>query len=146
MNKLKTWKRFFLFLFFSICNGYFFNYLNNSFFQLHNDLFEGLSSFELAFLSVLVAPIIETILFQFLLYKMLKTSLSIRNDAICIIIMSIIFSQLHWYHWLYVLMTFTGGMILNIYYVSSLKQSRYSLILTILLHSTYNLYGVLFVK
>ena len=146
MHMLKMLKRFFLFLSLSIGNGYLFVFINKEFFQFNIAEFQNLSPSELILFTIFVAPVIETLFFQFYLFKLLKRSRYFRNDTLCIIVMSVIFSQCHWYNWLYVMMTFVGGLILNTYYVSILQSTRHSFFLTMLLHSTYNLYGLLFVE
>jgi hypothetical protein len=57
------------------------------------------------------------------------------------------FSQVHWYNWLYVIMTFFGGLILNSFYVKINNNSpKYSYAFTALFHALFNLYGFLFAK
>ncbi len=99
------------------------------------------------FLVVVFAPIIETLIFQFLLYRLLN-QMRIKNTLIIVIIMSFAFSQAHWYHWLYVVATFINGLFLNYYYVYIYKKKNelIAVLLTIALHSSYNLYGFLFVE
>lgn len=144
-NEMNIISRFIIYLGLAILNGYIFNIFNDYFINTEIDALKKYSSLEIIFLVVFVAPTVETFFFQFLLFKLLSEYIKIENQTICILIMSLIFSQLHWYNWLYVLMTFVGGLILNTYYVSTLKSTRYSLVLTIILHATYNLYGLLFV-
>jgi hypothetical protein len=109
---------------------------------MHDDI----SKEEMAFLAVLVAPFLETLFFQFLFYKALTGWLGLKNDVVCILIMSFAFSQMHWYNWLYVVMTFFGGLILNTFYITFRGRTRYYFMITVLFHALYNLYGVLFVK
>jgi hypothetical protein len=137
---------FIFFLFIAIINGLFFNFLNDSFFHLKDSMHDDISKEEMAFLAVLVAPFLETLFFQFLFYKVLTGWLGLKNDVVCILIMSLAFSQMHWYNWLYVVMTFFGGLILNTFYITFRGRTRYYFMLTVLFHALYNLYGVLFVK
>ena len=141
-------KNFYLFLSFlllAIANGYLFNYLNDHFFHIVTSPPAGLSANQVAFLAVSVAPFFETLFCQFLLHRVLTKVFNLNNDTVCVLIMSLVFSQLHWYNWLYVIMTFFGGLILNSFYVIALKRTRYYFVLTVLLHALYNLYGVMFV-
>jgi hypothetical protein len=138
---------FFLTILFKIINAYVFTYINNSFFKLENRIFEAFSEKEMFFIVVVLAPIIETLIFQLCLFQFLiKTR--INNQSIIIILMSITFSLFHWYHWLYVLAVFVGGLFLNYFYIYVLKNKNEltAVLLTILLHSTYNLFGFLFVE
>ncbi|WP_371566871.1 hypothetical protein [Pedobacter sp. AJM] len=61
--------------------------------------------------------------------------------------MSFAFSQGHWYNWLYVVATFFNGLFFNTLYlkVYRLKNEFYAILLVIMVHALYNLYGFLFV-
>jgi hypothetical protein len=138
---------FFLILLFKIINGYVFIYINARFFKLENAIFEKLSESELFFLAVVLAPIIETLIFQLFLYRLLN-KIGINNTSVIIILMSFAFSQAHWYHWLYVVAAFINGLLLNYFYVYILKKKNelIAVLITIAFHSCYNLYGFLFVE
>ncbi|WP_158542143.1 CPBP family glutamic-type intramembrane protease [Pedobacter chinensis] len=130
-----------------IINGYIFNYLNVVFFKLNNDQFDKISENEFFYIAIFFAPLIETLIFQLFLYRFLKL-LKIKNTYIIILIMSLAFSQAHWYHWLYVVAAFVNALLLNTFYlkVYKLKNEFIAVLLTIILHSSYNLYGCLFVR
>ena len=145
-NNLITFILFSLLL--AIINGYIFNYINNNFVHYsHTDNggLNNLSKNSLIMLTIFVAPIIETWIFQYTSLIVLKEVFKVENDKICILIMSLVFSQFHWYSWLYVVMIFFSGLILNNFYITALRKYKYSFLLTVLLHSIYNLYGFLFV-
>lgn len=132
----------------AVLNGYFFNYINNAYlhFDVNYNKFQNISKNELNFIAIFVAPFIETFIFQYLPYLILSKWIKINNKALCIIIMSIIFSSMHYYNWLYIVMTFFGGIILNNLYIYYHKHTyKYSFILTVLFHSLFNLYGFLFI-
>lgn len=138
---------FFLIFLFKIINAYVFTYINHRYFKLENAVFEKLSENELFYIAVVVSPIIETLLFQLLLYRILiKTG--INNTSIIIILMSFAFAQAHWYHWLYVIASFINALFLNYFYVYVLrnKNELIAVLLTIVLHSFYNLYGLAVVE
>lgn len=137
---------FFVLLLIKIINGYLFTYINNRFFKLENGAFENLSEGELLFVAVVAAPIIETLFFQYGLYKVLNY-LKVKNTLVLIGVMSLVFSQAHGYHWLYMLATFFSGLTLNYLYISTLryKSEILAVLLTMAMHSLYNLFGVLFV-
>ncbi|HQT23037.1 MAG: hypothetical protein B7X86_09215 [Sphingobacteriales bacterium 17-39-43] len=138
---------FFLILLFKIINGYVFTYINHRFFKLENAIFEELSEKEMFFLAVVLAPIIETLIFQLFLYRLLDKT-RINNMPIIIILMSFAFSQAHWYHWLYVVAAFINGLFLNYFYVYILKNKNelIAVLLTIALHTSYNLFGFFLVE
>ncbi|OWK70103.1 hypothetical protein CBW18_14080 [Pedobacter sp. AJM] len=68
VNK-KISKYFFISLFANILSGYVFNYLNILYFKLNNDQFEKIYENKIFFIAVIFAPIIETLIFQFFLYR-----------------------------------------------------------------------------
>lgn len=146
LENKKIVRLFFILLLFKIANGYLFIVINSSFFKLENRVFDQLSKNEFLFLAVVFAPIIETLIFQLFLFRLLN-KIGIKSTLIIVIIMSIAFSQAHWYHWLYVIGAFINALFLNYFYVY-VYQKRNELIavlLTIAMHSSYNLYGLLFV-
>ncbi|CAM2888494.1 hypothetical protein DRF59_07770 [Chryseobacterium flavum] len=132
----------------ALLNGYFFNYINDTYlhFDVNYNKYQNISKNELIFISVFIAPFLETFIFQHLPYLILTKWIKVSNTVFCIIIMSIIFSSVHYYNWLYIIMTFFGGIILNNLYIYYSKHScKYSFILTVLFHSLFNLYGLLFI-
>lgn len=145
VNK-KIFKYFFIFLLANIVSGYIFNYLNILYFKLNNDQFGKISENEIFYIAIVFAPIIETLIFQYFLYRFLLL-LKISNTYVVIIIMSIAFSQAHWYHWLYVVATLVNALFFNIFYlkVYRLKNELLAVLLTMTLHAMYNLYGFLLV-
>jgi len=141
-------KNFYFFVSFfslSLVNGYIFQFLSNNIFHIKNNKIDDFSQIEKIIVIMIIAPILETLIFQHILYILLK-KIKIKNDIICIIIMSLIFSQVHWYNWLYVIMTFIGGLILNSFYIKINNNTpKYSYAITVLFHALFNLYGFLFV-
>ncbi|CEJ70764.1 CAAX amino terminal protease self-immunity [Chryseobacterium oranimense G311] len=132
----------------AVLNGYFFNYINDSYlhFDVNYNKHQNISKNELSFIAIFVAPFIETLVFQHLPYLVLTRWIKLKNELLCIVIMSMIFSSMHYYNWLYIVMTFFGGLILNNLYVYYYKHARrYSFILTAIFHVLFNLYGFLFV-
>lgn len=131
----------------AVLNGYFFNYINDTYlhFNVNYNKHQNISKNELNFIAICIAPILETLIFQHILYLILK-KIKIQNNVMCIIIMSIVFSSMHYYNWLYIVMTFFGGLILNNLYVYYYKyNNKYSYILTVFFHALFNLYGYLFI-
>ena len=144
-NNVITTLLFFLLL--VILNGYFFNYLNSQFFKLNNNAFDSFTKQELFVVAVIIAPIIETLLFQFLLYNFL-IFMKLKNVWQIIFIMSFIFSQVHWYNWLYVVATFFCALFFNLYYIFIVRSKNkfLAILMVTILHSLYNLFGFLFVE
>lgn len=143
----KIIRLFFLIFLFKLINGYVFTYINSRYFKLENAIFEELSEKEMLLLAVVLAPIIETLIFQLFLYRIINKT-RINNTSIIIILMSFVFSQAHWYHWLYVVAAFINGLFLNYFYIYTYKKKNelLAVLLTIALHSSYNLFGFLFVE
>ena len=143
----KIIRLFFLIFLFKLINGYVFTYINSRYFKLENAIFEELSEKEMLLLAVVLAPIIETLIFQLFLYRLINKT-RINNTSIIIILMSFVFSQAHWYHWLYVVASFINGLFLNYFYIYTYKKKNelIAVLLTIVLHSSYNLFGFLFVE
>ncbi len=143
----KIIRLFFLIFLFKLINGYVFTYINSRYFKLENAIFEELSEKEMLLLAVVLAPIIETLIFQLFLYRIINKT-RINNTSIIIILMSFVFSQAHWYHWLYVVASFINGLFLNYFYIYTYKNKNelIAVLLTIVLHSSYNLFGFLFVE
>jgi uncharacterized protein len=137
-------KQFILLLVLAILNAYFFNWINEAFFHLQTGEFEKMPRSELFFFTVIIAPAAETLLVQYLPNRILE-KLKVENLFLLIVIPSIIFSLGHLYFWLYAVMTFFSGLILNYYFLWLKKRSEYYLYITMLFHATYNLYGFLFV-
>ena len=132
----------------AVLNGYFFNYINDTYFHfdVNYNKSQNISKNELNFIAIFIAPFLETFLFQYLPYLILSKWIRLSNKVFCIIIMSAIFASMHYYHWLYIVMTFFGGIILNNLYIYYNKHAHsYSFILTALFHSLFNLYGFLFI-
>ncbi len=131
----------------SILNGYFFNYLNEKYFQysFYTDGVEGLSKRAQFFLIVLFLPLIETALLNKIPNAALKR-LKITNEFVLIIVPSVFFSIWHYYNPIYVLMAFIEGIILNWCYVYAQKNTRYTFIIVSLIHAIYNLYGFLLIN
>ena len=131
----------------AILNGYFFNWINNSFFHFKsngNELKE-FNAIERFAIIVIITPIVETYLFQYL-PNIVMTKFKISNKVLLILIPSIIFGCIHYYFWLYAAMAFIGGILINLLYVNIKIKSRYYFLIVSLFHSLYNMYGFLFIN
>ncbi|MCV9932284.1 CPBP family intramembrane metalloprotease [Flavobacterium sp. LS1R47] len=138
---------FFSYLIVAILNGYLFNWINDTYFNYSNESENGLKNFSglgKFVIVVILAPILETLIFQFTPNEILE-KLKVRSYFLKITIPSLLFSLAHFYHPIYIVMSFIAGIILNKYYIDTKNETRLFFILTVLLHSAYNLYGYLFV-
>lgn len=135
-----------LFICLTLCvaNSSFFAFLNNLYFHLNLGAeFPGMSSTDMAFLAILLAPLLETFLIQLLPYIFFKKICKLKNDLVAVFMMSVLFAFLHWYNWLYIIAAFFGGLILNSFYVYIYKKDDFLIAfwLTVLLHTLYNIYA-----
>ncbi|MFK7748785.1 MAG: CPBP family glutamic-type intramembrane protease [Kordia sp.] len=93
---------------------------------------------EIFILSVIIGPLIETFLFQYLIIEILYFFKKIKINTI-IIISSITFSLIHYYNLIYILVTFLSGIIYASYYLYLKVEKQKSPFLYIwFLHSLYN--------
>jgi len=96
------------------------------------------------FMAVFIGPFIETFLINSLPYRFFK--FFVNKISIVIILCSSLFAILHYYSFLYVLMTFFGGILLNLFYAICINKKQPSYILTVLLHSLYNFIGFVLIE
>ncbi|MBV8325756.1 CPBP family glutamic-type intramembrane protease [Chryseobacterium sp.] len=127
----------------SIGVSYSFNFFNDHFFHFKAS---GNQDEEVpTFYILLLGPLLETVIFQYVVYNFLSY-IKIKKDWICIILMSLIFSLVHYYSIFYVLMVFFSSLASHYFYITTLKKNAIlSFFGTFLLHSMYNLFGYLFV-
>jgi len=136
-------KQFIILLVLAILNAYFFNWINDNFFHLETHAFDKIQRGELLLLTVIIGPVAETLLLQYLPNRIL-IKLKLENPFLLIVIPSVIFSLGHLYFWLYAVMAFFSGLILNYFFVWLKSRSQHYLYITMLFHAVYNLYGFLF--
>lgn len=131
-----------------IINGCFFSCINEHFFGYDgvNANFDFSDVVEKFTTIVIFAPIIETILSQYLLYKLLRLT-KIKSFYFYLIAMSVVFSLFHTYNWLYMLMTFVSALILNNFYLKTTNRygNAEAALFTIFIHAAYNAFGFFFV-
>jgi hypothetical protein len=135
-------------LFLAILNGYFFNWINDNYVHFEHRSENGLEDFsdlEKFFISVVFAPILETVILQYYPIKILE-KLNLKSEFFKIVLPSLLFGLCHFYSLIYVVMTFFSALILNTFYLKSRSRSSWYFVLTALLHAMYNLYGRIFVN
>ncbi len=121
-----------------IINGIILNLVNEWFFQYSNSYnFEESSIQGKLFLVLIFAPFIESYLFTYLPYYVFSNFEFSEKQLI--IIFSLLFSLIHLYHPLYVIMAFNAGLIINWFYIYSTKHTKHPLLAIIILHSLFNL-------
>lgn len=138
-----TIKVFAVVLILKILNGHLFEFLNNTYFHLESRADNLVEKNDLIFLAVIIGPIIETLIFQLGLNELL-IKLKIKNYFLLLIIPSVLFASSHYYNWLYIILTFIGGLLLNWFYLYAKVNGKfYAFCWVVFTHSLYNLYGVL---
>ncbi|NJK83368.1 MAG: CPBP family intramembrane metalloprotease [Saprospiraceae bacterium] len=113
------------------------NYFKIDVFALSGKIeFETLT--EEFFIVVVIAPLMETFLFQYLVF--LIFDFFKLNKAVIILVSAALFASIHYYSWVYILFTFGSGLLLGyIYWLCQLKSLR-PFILVFSLHGLYNLF------
>ncbi|MBZ9627138.1 CPBP family intramembrane metalloprotease [Psychroflexus sp. CAK1W] len=100
---------------------------------------EGTSLIEIFLLSVLIGPLVETFLFQYLIIEILYAFKKIKLEVI-LIVSALAFSLIHTYNFIYIIVTFTSGLIYASYYLYLKKfKRRFPFIQVWALHTLYNL-------
>tara|TARA_B110000114_G_scaffold22039_1_gene21000 strand:+ start:1245 stop:1751 length:507 start_codon:yes stop_codon:yes gene_type:complete len=99
---------------------------------------ENMSLTEIFIFTVIIGPIIETFLFQYLIIEVLFFFKRIKINTI-IIISSLSFSLTHYYNFIYILVTFLSGIIYASYYLYLKEEKqRFPFLYICLFHSLYN--------
>ncbi len=129
----------------SICNGYLFDYISSNFFPgLEGNPIDKESLSEQLFVGCIIAPLIETLIFQYAVIRLLDKA-GVHNFYLLLIIPAILFGLSHYYNWLYVVAMFGGGAIMNYLFLYCQANGYKAFWWVALLHCLYNLFGILFV-
>ena len=110
------------------------------------DFLIGQSLVDIFFITVIFAPIIETLIFQFLIIEsilFLFKKLELSNSLFASVIISgVFFGISHSYNIYYVLVTILLGLLLGIFYLIAKKHTSMNAFLTVcIVHSCSNLVG-----
>jgi membrane protease YdiL (CAAX protease family) len=135
----KLFKVFILILSLKIINAHLVDFLNTHYFKLKASIEDAEKTGSFVILSVVIGPIIETLLFQKGLHQLLL-KLKVTNDFLILVIPSILFGLWHPYNWLYIVYTFFGGLLLNWFYLYAKVNVKYAFWWVASLHSLFNLY------
>ncbi len=114
------------------------------------DMFEGHSIYYAFFMTNILIPLLETLIFQTLVIKGVFFLLKKKNTIkviTAITISAILFSINHLFSLLYLLLTFFIGLVLANVYIIMVKRRHYPTLITFLIHALYNttlfFYGIL---
>jgi uncharacterized protein len=133
----------------AITNGYFFNYINNKYFQ-YSSKKNGLSDIPVLIkfaIIIILAPFFETFFFNYLPIYILKRITPIKSKKYLLVLLpSIFFACFHFYNPLYPFMALFGGLIMNYYFLKLDDKTNKAFWSVAILHASYNLYGYLFVN
>ncbi len=97
--------------------------------------------YALILLGVLVAPLIETFFFQFLMYKLADKFFRMMNKKIIFFVSAGLFALTHYYSWFFMLYAFAGGLLFIFYYHKLKIQfgTLYAFAGLFIIHSLFNL-------
>ena len=124
------------------------NYIFSYFIQKQNLIISSESPFDsndLRFsflLIVIIGPLIETFIFQFLPYVILK-HFRIKNLFLRLVLPALFFGLSHYYSLYYIFIAIFMGLILNYFYLFSIASRHNPIVWVFILHSVYNLIGFL---
>jgi CAAX protease family protein len=107
-----------------------------------NNTVKKLSGFRKVLLLFIIAPVSETLLFQSLvIHLVLKYNKKHNRYFIAIILSTLLFSLTHIYNIYYFLYAIGLGLGFAIFYVIMLNRKSYPIVLTMLLHASFNAAG-----
>lgn len=97
------------------------------------------SLFESIVIAVIVAPLVETAIFQLLIYRLLRRIRFFKEKQIFIILVSaLFFSLVHSYSLLNIFAAFLSGLVWMTAYLERIKKDRYAFLLIAIAHALYN--------
>lgn len=138
---LQQWQLLLVVILINLLNSYTFNVLAQF---LGSDLGKGFNENytinEKLVLFVIVAPLLETFLFQYAVIEICKR----RKIALryCCLLSALIFAANHLYNVFYFFFAFVGGVLLAMLYVKG-RSVKNSFLLTLIAHTIYN--GIIFI-
>ena len=102
--------------------------------------YSGLEGFITFFTMTLIAPLIETLIFQYLVIKgMTKLQFFSSRLYIPILVSALCFSFSHGYSPYYIAYSFGSGIVLAVFFVVFMKRNQSPFLNTLFLHSIFNL-------
>lgn len=138
---LRSWELIVFVIVLNFLNNYIFfvisNFLNIS---LNKGFNNNYTFNEKIVLFIIVAPLIETLLFQYIVIEIFK-SIKIRLKYCCIL-SAFVFASMHLYNIFYFLYAFVGGLMFAFLYTRG-KNQKYAMLLPLIAHTIYN--GIVFI-
>jgi len=115
--------------------------LLNVFFEINKDLvnegIKNMSALNLFIVTVIIAPLFETLFFQYGIIKTF-TYFNPKTKYIAIFLSSLLFSLIHLYSLTYIIYTFIMGVFFGILYFASVKKGLMPYWIIVIVHSLYN--------
>ncbi len=136
-------KKFILFsilinLLIAFCISFIMSFLEEGVFDI--DFLKNKSLAFIFILTVIIVPIIETFLFQFLIIEICIRFLKKKKEIIAILTSALIFSICHYYNFLYIISIFFLGIVFSSFYILAKKRSDINpFIFLTLIHAINNL-------
>ncbi len=124
---------FILFVFFGIPD-YFFNIMSG----VKNEATTNLKPTELFITTVIVAPLLETFLFQYGIIKSIVYLSDNKYKTQAIILSAMAFTLIHSYSIIYMIYAFIMGLFFGILYFTSLKKKLYPFLVIAFVHALFN--------
>lgn len=104
--------------------------------------FDDLNLLSSFFIASFFGPLIETLLFQLVIYKIIMFfSFKNYNYIIFIVSSSILFGLSHSYNLLTIISGIYSGLILALIFIGFSIKTKYAFFITLLFHSCYNIYA-----
>lgn len=117
-------------------------YLLSVFFEIDKGVInkgtEDMSVLNLLIVTVIIAPLFETLFFQYGIIKIL-TYINPKTKYIAIFLSALLFSLIHWFGITYIIYTFLMGIFFGFLYFTTLKKGLIPYWVIVLIHSLYNL-------
>lgn len=142
-NEKKLVRLFLICLSLALFNQVFLSYIANNYFPKYGsnplDKYGPVFQFIMA---CLVAPIVETLIFQYLPYQIFE-KLKVTNSIVRIVIPSLIFAFDHNFNPIYMLAAFNMGLIMNYLFLWCKANNKNAIYTVALLHFLINLLAVI---
>jgi hypothetical protein len=106
---------------------------------LKADELESIPPFKLLLMATILAPLVETFVFQFLLIEII--CFFSKSKMLALVVSTILFALTHAYNLNYILFAFIPGFMLGILYLILKNKQKPAFILVCLAHALSNLYS-----
>ncbi|WP_264524783.1 CPBP family intramembrane glutamic endopeptidase [Flavobacterium sp. N502536] len=136
IQHLQQWQLVLVVILLNLLNSYTFNVLAEFFgSNLNKGFNENYTINEKIVLFIIVAPLIETCLFQYKVIEICKSQKMALKY--CCLVSALIFASMHLYNVFYFLFAFVAGMLLACLYVTG-RSVKNSVLITLIAHTIYN--------